>query len=133
MSRTLQFDQVNLSIPNQPALLKNLDLRINSGERIALLALNPLAPYALASMIPRFSDPDSGQVLIDGQDIRQVTLESLRAEAIFVGGDDPVFNATVVQNITCGQDDITRHQVQEACKMVHADNFIRQLPKGMTR
>ncbi len=130
MTRSLQFDQVNLSMPQQPALLRNLDLRISAGERIALLSLNPMSAYALASMIPRFADPDSGQVLIDGQDIRQTTLESLRAEAIFVGGKDPVFNATVLENISCGQADITRQQVQDACKLVHADNFIRQLPKG---
>jgi len=71
-----------------------------------------------------------GQVLIDGRDIRQATLESLRAEAIFVGGQDPVFNATVVENITCGQTDITRQQAVDAAKLVHADQFLRTLPKG---
>jgi ABC-type multidrug transport system fused ATPase/permease subunit len=81
-------------------------------------------------MVPRFVDPDMGQVLIDGRDIRLATLESLRAEVLFVGGDDPVFDATVLDNITCGQPDITRQQAQEAAKMVHADHFIRTLPKG---
>jgi ATP-binding cassette subfamily B protein len=130
MARTLLFDQVCLSTPQHPRLLNHLDLRINCGETVALLSLSPVPAYALASMIPRFVDPDAGQVLIDGQDIRQATLESLRAEVVFVGGGDPVFNGTIVENVTCGQSDITRQQVQEACKLVHADNFIRNLPRG---
>ena len=130
MSRSLTFDQVTLTTPQNPRLLHNLDLRINCGETVALLSLHPAPAYALASMIPRFVDPDAGQVLIDGQDIRQATLESLRAEAIYVGGSDPVFNASIMDNITCGHADITRQQVQEACKLVHADSFIRNMSKG---
>ncbi|MEZ6038863.1 MAG: ABC transporter ATP-binding protein [Planctomycetaceae bacterium] len=130
MTRSLTFDQVTLTTSQHPRLLNNLDLRINAGETVALLSLNPLPAYALASMIPRFVDPDVGQVLIDGRDVRQATLESLRAEVIYVGGTDPVFNASIFENVTCGQADITRHQVQEACKLVHADSFIRTLPKG---
>lgn len=130
MARTLVFDQVTLSIPQYPRLLNNLDLKINFGETIAMISLNPLPAYALASMVPRFVDPDAGQVLIDGQDIRQATLESLRAEVVFVGSTDPLFNTTALENVTCGQPDIDRHQVQEACKLVHADHFIRNLPKG---
>lgn len=130
MTRTLLFDQVSLSTPQYPRLLNHLDLRINCGETIGLISLNPLPAFALASMIPRFVEPDSGQVLIDGQDIRQATLESLRAEVVFVGGNDPVFNASVMDNVTCGQPDIDRHQVQEACKQVHADHFVRNLPRG---
>ena len=130
LSRSLQFDQVTLSTSRQPRLLNNLDLRIGSGETVGLLSLNPLAAYSLASMLPRFIDPDSGQVLIDGRDIRNSTLESLRAEAIFVAASDPLFNASVMDNITCGQSDLTRQAVQEACKLVHADRFVRNLDKG---
>jgi len=130
MSRTLTFNQLSFQTSQLPALLRGLDLRINFGERVALLSLHPVAAYALASMIPRFVDPDLGQVLIDGRDIREATLESLRAEAIYVGGNDPVFNATVLENITCGQPDITRQQAQDAAKLVHADHFIRTLPRS---
>lgn len=130
MSKTLTFNQVSWQSPQHPGLIRDLDLRINQRERVALLSLNPAANYALASMIPRFIDPDLGQVLIDGRDIREATLESLRAEAIFVGGSDPVFNASVLENITCGHRDITRQQAVDAAKLVHADHFIRTLPKG---
>jgi ABC-type multidrug transport system fused ATPase/permease subunit len=130
LAKTLTFNQLSFQTAQFPGLIRNLDLRINSGERLALLSLQPTAAYALASMVPRFVDPDLGQVLIDGRDIREATLESLRAESIFIGGHDPVFNASALDNITCGQGDITRQQAIEAAKLVHADQFIRTLPKG---
>lgn len=130
MSRGLVFDQVAFSTPQRPGLIRGLDLRVSAGETLALLSLQREAAFAVASMIPRFIDPDQGQILIDGRDIRGATLESLRAEAIMVGGNDPVFNATVLENITCGQQDISRQQALEAAKLVHADHFVRTLPKG---
>lgn len=130
MSRGLVFDQVVFSTAQHPGLIRGLDLRVSFGETLALLSLHREAAFAVASMIPRFIDPDQGQILIDGRDIRIATLESLRAEAIMVGGNDPVFNATVLENITCGQTDISRQQALEAAKLVHADHFVRTLPKG---
>lgn len=130
MSRTLTFNQVSFSPSQSAPLLQGLDLRITFGERIALLSLTPEPALAVASLIPRFIDPDPGQVLIDGRDIREGTLESLRAEALFVSGDDPAFDTTALENITCGQPDITRQQAVDAAKLAHADNFIRNLPKG---
>ena len=130
MSRSLVFDQIVFSPTSHPGLIRGLDLRISFGETIALLSLQRESAFALASMIPRFVDPDQGQILIDGRDTRMATLESLRAESIMVCGNDPVFNATVLENITCGQNDITRQQALEAAKLVHADNFVRTLPKG---
>jgi len=130
MSRSLIFDQVMFSPVQYPGLIRGLDLRISFGETLALLSLQREAAFAVASMIPRFIDPDQGQILIDGHDIRVATLESLRAEAIMVGGNDPVFNATVLENITCGQSDITRQQALDAAKLVHADHFVRTLSKG---
>ncbi len=130
MSRSLLFDQIVFSPTPSPGLIRGLDLRIGFGEIIALLSLQRESAFALASMIPRFVDPDQGQILIDGRDTRLATLESLRAESIMVCGNDPVFNATVLENITCGQSDITRQQALEAAKLVHADHFVRTLPKG---
>jgi len=130
MSRSLVFDQIVFSPTSSPGLIRGLDLRIAFGETIALLSLQRESAFALASMIPRFVDPDQGQILIDGRDTRLATLESLRAESIMVCGNDPVFNATVLENITCGQSDITRQQALEAAKLVHADHFVRTLPKG---
>lgn len=130
MSRSLQFNQVSIETDGNPDLIHNLDLKIDAGQRVALLAIDNLESEALISLIPRFSDPTTGQVLIDGQDIRKATLESLRAEAVVVGGNEPVFSATVLENVTAGQQDISRQDAVEACKVTHAENFIRQLPKG---
>ena len=130
MSRSLQFNQVSVETETQPELISNLDLKFECGQRVALLALDPREAEALVSLIPRFRDPQNGQVLIDGQDIRRVTLESLRAEAVTVGGQEPVFSATILENITAGQSAISRQDAIEASKTVHAESFIRQLPKG---
>lgn len=130
MSRILQFDQVSVETEDHPELLAGLDLKIEANQRVALLALNEAESATLVSLIPRFCDPTSGQVLIDGQDIRRVTLESLRAEAVIVGDDDGLFSATVLENVTAGQNDFSRQDAIEACKIAHADAFIRQLPGG---
>jgi len=130
MSRLLQFNQVCVETETHPDLLSNLDLKIEFGQRVALLSLDPLEAEALVSLVPRFQDPSRGQVLIDGQDIRRATLESLRAEAVIVGGDEPVFNTTVLENITVGQSSLSKQDAIEACKVAHAESFIRQLPKG---
>jgi len=130
MSRMLQFNQVSVETETNSDLLSSLDLKIEFGQRIALLSLDPTEAEALVNLIPRFIDPASGQVLIDGQDIRRVTLESLRAEAVIVGGDEPVFNTSILENITAGQSSISRQDAIEACKTVHAESFIRKLGKG---
>ncbi len=130
MARTLQFDQISYETDDQRVVLKNLDLRISGGERVALLSMKPDETRALASLIPRFNNPHKGQVLIDGQDIQQATLESLRAEVMIVSAEDSLFNASVLDNITCGQKDISRQDAIEASKIVHAESFIRQLPHG---
>ncbi len=130
MSRCLQFDQVCMDTPAQTGLLNQLDLRIESGQRVALISLNPEETRGLASLVPRLNDPSSGQILIDGKDIGRVTLESLRAEAMVVSGSNNLFNATVLENITCGQADISRQQAMDAGKVAHIEAFVRQLPKG---
>lgn len=130
LSRTLTFDQISWETEDGRRILDGLDLRITQGERVALLSLDRLPACALASMIPRLIDPLAGRVLIDGRDIREGTLESLREEAIYVSGEDSVFDATVLENITCGRPDLSRQQAVDAAKLVHADHFIRSLPRG---
>ena len=130
MGRSLQFDQICFETPEHPGLLDNLDLRIESGQRVALISLKQEEADALVSLIPRLNDPQSGQVLIDGKNIARVTLESLRAEAMIVSGTNNLFNATVFENITCGHTDISRQQAMEAGKVAHTEKFTRQLPQG---
>ena len=130
LSRNLQFDQICVDTPDHPNLLNQLDLKIDVGQRVALISLCYEETSALVSLVPRLNDPQSGQVLLDGRNIRQATLESLRAESMIVSGMNNLFNATVLENITCGQADISRQQAMEAGKIAHAEKFTRQLPKG---
>ena len=129
LSRVLQFDSVSYADASGP-LLQNLDLKVPAGEVIALVSSDPAEARALAWMVPRFIEPSSGRVLIDGEDIAWVTLESLRAEAVFVDGDQPYFTGTVLENLTCGETSYSPQQATEAAKLTHAHKFILELPAG---
>ncbi len=97
---------------------------------MALVSTDPQEARAVASMIPRFLEPQRGRVLFDGEDIAWGTLESIRAEAIYVGGNDPCFTGTVSENIRCGDAKYDIQAVMDAAKLVHAHQFIQKLPLG---
>ena len=116
--------------PNKRRLLDGIDLTLTAGEVIALVAFDPLEARALACLLPRFIEPQSGRILYDGEDIAWGTLESLRAETVYVGGSDPFFTGTVVENIVCSHSGYTLSDVTEAAKTTHAHHFILKLPQG---
>lgn len=130
LARDLLFEDVHCTDARRRPLLQGLDLRIPAGGTTALLSVDPREALSAAYLVPRFVEPVSGRVLIDGEDIAWVTLESLRAEAVFVGGNDPFFTGSVAENISCGSDRFTRQQVTEAAKLVHAHGFVLKLPQG---
>lgn len=130
LSKQIQFESVTYRLPDKRLVLDRVDLRIPAKSMIAVLSLDPLEARALTYMLPRFIEPQSGRVLIDGEDLAFVTLESLRAEAIFVGGMDPFFTGTVSENIGCGDPRFTLQHVTEAAKQVHAHQFINKLSQG---
>lgn len=111
-------------------ILKNLDLRIAARSSTAIVSLDPLERRAIAFLLPRFIEPQSGRVLFDSEDTAWATLESLRAETIYVGGSDPFFTGTVLENITCGDPRYSIPEATDAAKMTHAHNFIQKLPQG---
>jgi ABC-type multidrug transport system fused ATPase/permease subunit len=129
VSKSIQFEAVHYS-RDQHQLLKGLDLRIPAGSVMALVSTDPQEARAVASMIPRFLEPQRGRVLFDGEDIAWGTLESIRAEAIYVGGNDPCFTGTVSENIRCGDAKYDIQAVMDAAKLVHAHQFIQKLPLG---
>lgn len=130
LAKSIQFESVNYTLPNKRKLLDGVDLKLNAGEVIALVSLDPLEARAMAYMLPRFIEPQSGRIMFDGEDIAWVTLESLRAEAIYVGGNDAFFTGTVLENISCGSRDYSLPEITEASKETHAHNFILKLPHG---
>jgi ABC-type multidrug transport system fused ATPase/permease subunit len=130
LSKMLTFDSVSYSLPNRRPVLEGLDLRIAAGSTVSIVSLDDMEPRALAYLLPRFIEPRAGRVLFDGEDIAWVTLESLRAEAIFVGAADPFFTGTVRENICCGNNDYPMQDATAAAKQAHANKFILDLPQG---
>jgi ATP-binding cassette subfamily B protein len=130
VSRTLSFEAVSYTLPNKRKLLDGIDLTLSAGEVISFVAFDPLEARALACLLPRFIEPQSGRILYDGEDIAWGTLESLRAETVYVGGSDPFFTGTVVENIICSHSGYTISDVTEASKTAHAHNFVLKLPQG---
>jgi ABC-type multidrug transport system fused ATPase/permease subunit len=130
MSKSLEFDSVSYVTPEKKRLCDGLSVRLAAGRQIALVSTDPQEALAVAYLLPRFIEPQAGRVLIDGEDIAWVTLESLRAEVLCVGGNDPFFTGTVRENISGGSDNYTLTEVTEAAKITHAHHFISKLPQG---
>lgn len=130
LNKLLEFDGVTYSTPGKRVLLDGLKLKIPAGRFVAIVSPEPLESLSLAYLLPRFIEPQSGRIMIDGEDISWVTLESLRAETVFVGGKDPFFTGTVRENISCGLPNYSLQEVTEAAKVAHAHNFILKLPQG---
>lgn len=130
LSRMLTLEKVSYTTPGKRQLLRGLNLKIPAGRHVALVATEPLEGLALAYLLPRFIEPQAGRILIDGEDIAWVTLESLRAETIFVGGKDPFLTATIRDNISGGSPNYSIQDITDAAKITHAHNFIIKLPQG---
>jgi len=114
---------------DQPVLQK-LSLLAFPGEAIALVGSSGSGKTTLANLLPRFYDPQAGQVLIDGIDIRTVTLPSLRRQIGIVPQETILFSGTIAQNIAFGQRQFDLAAVQAAAKVANADSFISQFPNG---
>jgi ATP-binding cassette subfamily B protein len=129
MANSIIFEAITYRY-RERTLLDRLDLRIMAGTRVALISDDPLMARAVAYLLPRFLEPQSGRILYDSEDIAWATLESLRAETIFVGADDPFFTGTVLENLSCGEAKYSLQDVIEACKQTHAHKAIAGLANG---
>jgi ABC-type multidrug transport system fused ATPase/permease subunit len=114
---------------SRPAL-RNVDLEIEPGSTVALVGAMGSGKTALVSLLPRLYDASSGSVRIDGADVREVDLASLRHVIALVTDDPFLFSATVHENIAYGRPDATREEVVRAAEVAQADGFISELPKG---
>lgn len=111
-------------------VLKNLCLKIESGEYIALVGPSGAGKTTLCSLIPRFYEVSTGEIRIDGKDIRNVTLKSLREHIGLVQQDVYLFAGTVLENIRYGKLDATEEEILAAAKQANAHEFILSLPNG---
>ncbi|WP_375505000.1 ABC transporter ATP-binding protein [uncultured Nostoc sp.] len=115
--------------PGEP-VLKDISLLVSPGEAIALVGASGAGKTTFVNLLPRFYDPETGQILIDGIDIRDVKLHSLRRQIGIVPQETIMFSGTIAQNIAFGQDAFDMEAVKEAAKIANAHQFISQLPEG---
>src|SRR5439155_11254837 len=107
-----------------------IDLEIQGGEALAIVGPNGAGKTTLVSLLTRFIDPDRGRILIDGQDIREATLGSLRRQIGIVTQEAFLFSGTVEENIRYGRPEATVDQVRDAARVANALDFIETLPDG---
>jgi ATP-binding cassette, subfamily B, bacterial len=111
-------------------VLRGMDFEVEAGSRVALVGLSGAGKTTVTSLIARLYDPQRGRVLIDGEDIRDFTLKSLRASITFVPQEPMLFRATVAENIAYGRSGATREEIERSAELAGADGFIQELPEG---
>ena len=127
----IEFRDVSFEYPDDHnKVLRHVDLTIRPGESLALVGPSGGGKTTLCNLIPRFYDVTGGQILIDGQDIAHVTLDSLRRAVGVVQQDVYLFSGTVAENIAYGRPEATRAEIEEAARMAGADSFVRALKNG---
>ncbi len=127
----ITFRHVSFEYPDdQTPVLSDIDLTIHPGEKVALVGVSGGGKTTLCNLIPRFYDPTEGEILLDGQNIRMITLESLRSSVGVVQQDVYLFSGSVYENIAYGRPGASREEVVEAAKLAGAHEFIEELKDG---
>ena len=127
----IEFKNVYFEYPDDHNnVLKDLNLKVNSGERIALVGTSGGGKSTLCNLIPRFLDVTDGNIYIDGQDVRDVTLKSLRGAIGIVQQDVYLFSGTVTENIAYGKENATQEEIKAAAVLAGANEFIENLADG---
>ena len=127
--REVRYEAVEFSYGDRP-ILHGIDLTIRRGEVVALVGSSGGGKTTVANLLPRFWDPTGGRITIDGHDLREVTLASLRAQLAIVTQETVLFNDSVRANIAYGRPDVPQAEVERAARMAQAHDFIVQLPNG---
>ncbi|ADZ84782.1 ABC transporter ATP-binding protein [Cellulosilyticum lentocellum] len=126
----VRFEQVSFAYDEKTEVLRNVNFMIKPGERIALVGPTGAGKTTIISLISRFYDPTEGRILIDGHDIKEVELGSLREQMGIMLQDTFLFSDTIMENIRYGKLDATDEEVIAAAKAVHAHDFIMRLEDG---
>ncbi|MBC5635813.1 ABC transporter ATP-binding protein [Ornithinibacillus sp. BX22] len=130
MKGHIEFEKVQFSYNNDRIALHEVSLEMKAGQTIALVGHTGSGKSTIANLISRFYDPTKGQVKIDGHNLRDVSLKSLRKHISVVLQDTFIFSGTIMENIRFGRPDASDEEVLEAAKVVGADDFIKRLAKG---
>jgi ATP-binding cassette subfamily B protein/subfamily B ATP-binding cassette protein MsbA len=111
-------------------VLRDVDLRVGAGETVAIVGATGAGKSTLVSLIPRFFDPSAGRVLVDGHDLRDVQVLSVRRQVSVVLQDSFLFPMSVAENIAYGRPDASREEIEAAARVANADGFVRALADG---
>ena len=126
----VRFNDVSFAYNENEEVLSHVSFVVKPGEMVAFVGPSGAGKSTVASLLPRFYDAINGSITIDGQDIRKVTLDSLREQVGIVPQETVLFNGSVYDNILYGRLDATREEVEAAAKAANAHDFIMQLPDG---
>lgn len=126
----IKFENVNFGYLPDRQILRNLSLTIPAGKKVAIVGPSGCGKSTILRLLFRFYDTQGGRITIDGQDIRDVSLDSLRQSIGVVPQDTPLFNNTIAHNIRYGRIDATEEEVHKAAQRAHIDGLIERLPKG---
>lgn len=128
---SIVFDHVCFSYTDNTPVLKDINLSVPHGSSIALVGNSGGGKTTLVNLLPRFYDVSSGQILINGQDIRSYTLKSLRNQMAVVFQDNFLFSGSIRDNILFGKSDATDKEIWKVLQLVYLDDFVHALPEGL--
>ncbi|MGM0554700.1 MAG: ABCB family ABC transporter ATP-binding protein/permease [Pseudomonadota bacterium] len=128
---TVRFEGVEFRYQDNRSILEDISLEIPAGHKVAVVGPSGAGKSTLARLLFRFYDVDAGRITIDGQDIREVTQDSLRRAIGVVPQDTVLFNDTIRYNVAYGQPDASLEAVERAVHLAHLDDFIARLPDGL--
>ena len=131
LHKNIEFKNVSFEYIKDVPVLKNVNLTVNQGDVIALVGNSGGGKSTLVSLLPRFYDVTAGQICVDGTDIRDFTLHSLRQNIAVVFQDNFLFAGTIRENILLGDQNATEAQIKKAIKMACLDDFIKSLDNGL--
>ncbi|MBI3308099.1 MAG: ABC transporter ATP-binding protein [Candidatus Melainabacteria bacterium] len=126
----IEFKNVSFNYRENDDVLENINLKIHTGEKVALVGPSGVGKSTLVSLIPRFYDPQSGKVEIDNIDIKTINVESLRSQIALVTQEGILYNTTIKDNILFGKPDATDEEIYSAAKKAHVIEFVDKFQEG---
>ena len=130
LTGAVKFEDVRFGYNPERPVIDGLELNVLAGQTVALVGHTGAGKSTIIKLLARFYDPQGGRILIDGHDLRSVTVESLREQIAIVPQEGFLFNGTIHENIAFGRPDASRADVEQAAREVGADRFINELPDG---
>ena len=131
IAREIRWENVSFAGDSETALLNDVSLSVPAGALTAFLSLDCGTPAALANLCLRFADPDAGRILLDGSDVRSLTLDSLRRQVVVASASGALFTGTIEDNIRCGRSGFSTEHIEAAAETCHVLGAIQNFPQGL--